>query len=366
MDYSGNSPQKQESKLSPVYLEEIRRGMQLIEQRRAEYNFNHSSPVRPVYLPALPQLSQDDGITSPVKELICDDRLALNNYPSDVKCWPLLGLAAIRAKMGGAWRLWVLLRSLDTTGSGKVSRANMLAYLDSLGLDERQRRRWTAQAVEIGLICASRGVYYLAGLARGAAILGCDHVGRPARLSAGVLVRPGWRAYVWAAYLASLGDRPVSQLVKCQITGVDPRVQRNYQAAVPGEARRNFAETNYRPDQVAGLNECKGYHYFVSGGSVLQRLPDHRIVPLFVSSILPKGRSRKANKLLHGSSFVGRANQPSFRLFCESSRQVKATQRQVRKSNVPPWELPAEIFELQHAGRVSNLWSLVPAGVTAL
>ncbi len=106
------------------------------------------------------------------------------------------------------------------------------------------------------------------------------------------------------------------------------------------------------------MEETEGGHYFRGrNGQVIKRLPDIRKVDLSVSKAAPKGRSKKAQKVLNFLSNEGQENEQSFRLFCESPKQSKAVERQIAHSDLYPWERPREIYELRYAGRSNNLWN---------
>lgn len=345
----------------PIFQNEILAGQALLNQKRAEYAFNHHEPARPVYKPIIPKASPDPE-PEPIKPT------------PKVKIWPELILRALQVKQGGAYRLYFLCKALDKPGSGDIKRPDLLAYCDRIGLNERQRRRWLSAALGLGLMIehkhkAGPTVYSLVSLARAAILAGCEAVGKPASLASDGLIKPGWRALVWGAYLSTLHERPISQKVKAALTGVDERTQRNYQAAAPGEARRNFAFTRLLPEQIDGAREVRGHHFLAAGEHVLQRLPDIRLSPEFVTPGC-RGRSRKAQKVINanknGLSIQGRAKGIYLRLFCDSPKQTKATQRQIRRADLPPWDMPQEIFEARFCGLNSNLWASIPTGEAML
>jgi hypothetical protein len=273
-----------------------------------------------------------------------------------VKIWPELGLAAILHRHAGAWRAWSFARDLDHVGVGHIGRRELWQYLTQLGVGERQRRRWVGDAVRIGLFRVYREQYDLLSLEKAGLILGCDHIGKPARITSSGLCGAGWRAYVWAGYLATLGNRPVSQAIKAELTGIDPRTQRNYQADVPGEARKNYSKTEIKPGDMEGDREVNQRVLFENGGQVFQRLPDIRIVPAFVAECCQRGRSKKAQKLLNSSSLEGRGSEYTPRLFCSSSKQLKATIRKISRSDRTP---PNEVFRLVWPGKNANLYQSI-------
>lgn len=284
-------------------------------------------------------------------------------HPETVKVWAMVGLHAIGGNHGGGWRFWALAHTLDTQGSGWVWRSDLWGWLSHLGVGDRQRRRWLRDAINTGLVREAGDRYYLTGLSRAAVILGCQQVGRPAEVSAAGLVGKGWRAVVWGAYIATLNGRPMSQETKHRLTGVDPRTQRNYQAAIPGEARRNYAKTNTPGDHVDGIRDNgRGAAFVGRDGKLVYRLPDIRIVPSGLARLTPKGRSRKAQKQVNACLPRGGHSDRFLRLFHDTANGVKATLRQISRADLPPWETPGELFELSHAGRSVNLWQPVAVG----
>lgn len=346
---------------------EIIRGLATVEHRRSELAFNHRPDprqVRPVpitvinHFPPLPDPFPDPPVPPPQP----------NHKPSEaellVKIQPVPGMVAIKAKLGGAWRLWSLAHLVDKNGSGKVSRAELFGFLDRLDVDERQRRRWIAEALRAGLIRQDGKNYYLAGLARMAAAVGSASVGLSAWVRADDLVRPGWRGLVWSGYLCTLGPGAViSQDTKAEITGVDPRTQRNYQASQPGQAIINLAERGYtkRPAEaeklVAGLADVSGRPYFVTHeGRIFQRLPDSRIVPTYQARAGKWGRSRKAQAVLNFSLLAQRDPEQPRRLFYKSEKAIRRAVKRLQDIVMRPGELFQKLIEPR---RRAHLWQPV-------
>lgn len=335
-------------------------GLDICEHRRKEYRFNHPTPVREIQ--PLPQLlpQQPAETTGQVTQV---------QQPEWVKFWPLLMLKALQVKHSGAIRVYFLARALDVEGQGKVERVDLLDYLKTLKVDTRQRQRWLRDALDLGLFVSHRkkdeSIHYeIIGLSRAAIILGCEKIGRPAGVPARRLVRMGWRAYVWAGYLTTLRERPVSQVKKAAATGVDERTQRNYQKSL-GNRRGNFSRTNYSPDHIGGLQEINGFHLIKStkGRGVYQKLPDIRTVPVFAARMGLKGRSRKVQKLINATLYYQVRGWSNYqKLFTDDHKQTKALHKQIGRSDTPPWEIPDVTFELQFPGQFNNLWSAVPTG----
>ncbi|MCP4408694.1 MAG: hypothetical protein GY807_13195 [Gammaproteobacteria bacterium] len=204
------------------------------------------------------------------------------------------------------------------------------------------------------------GTLYLVNLARAAALLGCEKVGNPAVVSAKALVRRGWHEHVWAAYLVTVSG-PVSQKTKAEITGITPRTQRNYQVDI-GEARQNYAALPLKADKAEGARAATGKQIFInSGGRAVQRLPDIRTVPAFISSTLNKGRTRKAQRQLnHLNSLVTCEAGVRFgdlevkRLFYDTPKAAAAVRKREPDST-------CDKFYPEYCGPNANRWVLVPA-----
>lgn len=281
-------------------------------------------------------------------------------YPA--KIWPMVGLSAVNRGHGNAWRVWVIARYLDIEGAGKISKADLFEALKGLGVGERKRRRWFSAALKLGIIREPKhkGIVYLAGLGRATLALGAESIGRPALIPVSKLLTKGWRAVVWGAYLQTLNGRPASQNKKAELTGIDPRTQRNYQAAIPVTKRKNYCETKFKPSQMPGLREVRGRAYFANHqGKVFQRLPDI-VMANSVAATCKKGRSRKAQSVVNNlSSFVGREPGTTPRLFHESPKGCKSAIRHwVIGKGGPKADAPEDMFVLKHAGQTNNLWEV--------
>ena len=141
-----------------------------------------------------------------------------------VKIWPRVGLASIRGRKGGAFRIWSLSRLIDSDGSGVVRNSYLSHCFDILGVHETSLRRWKASALDLGIMRkvirqeSGRILLLLAGLASTAITFGCAQIGTPVCFPAKFLVQNGWRAWVWASFLCTLGGKPISRARMRQIT----------------------------------------------------------------------------------------------------------------------------------------------------
>lgn len=302
------------------------------------------------------------------------DRPDPEDYPERVKVWALVGLRSIQVNKSSAWRVWSLAHAFDRKGSGKVSRADLVQYLDRLGVQDRTRRRWITQAIRTGLFLKhGRGrsaVYYLISLGRAAVALDCtgpDSPGRPAEISARNLIGEGWRSFVWSAFLTTVPG-PASRIRMAEITAVPDRTQRSYEESLPVETVekiQNYARSAIPADHITGLGEFpdSDRHYFLNRyGLVMQRLPDRRIVPEGIAKSASRGRSRKAQRVISQSTSLHaeRVDRVIVRLFCETSKAAKAAIRRIRRSD--SLFGPDEVFEYRGHSRKGRgaLWEVAP------
>lgn len=229
--------------------------------------------------------------------------------PGEIKLWPLLVQSAIDAGLGGAIRVWLVARLLMRDGSGLVEQSQVTAFLDGNGVHERTRRRWTAQALELGLLIpyeSKKGVqgYKIKSVTKTAQTIGCSNVGsRPVAIFAKKLLQKGWRSYVWAAYLACFKPLPVSRAKKAQLSGVARRTQIGREKNLPLIKTPTFTLTGIPATSLAAYRKYVQRNAFAfrnpAGQTVIAyRMPDIVSVPLEVARTLPKGRTKIINHTL--------------------------------------------------------------------
>jgi hypothetical protein len=273
-------------------------------------------------------------------------------------------LGAIHNKRGGAARLWFIAKSLDQEGSSVVSQKALFEHLAELGVGGRKRRRWLRSALDLRLLREvvhrdGEKVYRLASWGRGAGMLGCSRIGSPAEIPEKTLVTPGWRAQVWAGYLATLEGQIVSQETKYKITGVAPKTQRNYQAALPVKRMQNYSNTD-----LSAPGDIQEKHLFINPKTqkVVQKLPDIVTVPSRVARSLPKGRSRKAQGELNSrmlgdnlSYSAAGANDSVVKLFHESRKGAEGALKKL--------DALGEVFWCKHTWTNASQWENIYAGL---
>jgi hypothetical protein len=279
---------------------------------------------------------------------------------TSLKLHPLIGTSALQHHCGGGWRIWCIARGMDDKGSGKINQADLYSRLRELGVSDHNRGEWIREAERAGLI--ERHTYkrdgtkviLITGLARGADLLGCPKIGPAVYMTdpSKLFVRY-WRSNLWDAFLATTDGKPVSQITKENITGISPRVQRNYIEHSSATKTINIAQTQYTIDSITGLNENSHRHYFIMNKQVYQRLPDSFSVPASEYYKAPKGSTRNAQARLdklrsqgsdilqssfHFSSSVPPRDCYGQRIFNRTYAELKATNKKLARldsSNKP-------------------------------
>jgi hypothetical protein len=291
-----------------------------------------------------------------------------------------LAFAAIKSKHTGAWLLWTLARYLDKQGSGRVEKNHLYDFLKSIGLKDRRRRRWIYDALHLGIVRYSvrknGEYYYMASLDKATLLLGGARVGYAASVRPEDLVRPNWRAAVFVAFLAtrstSTRTEPMSQIKRAEVTGISPRVQRNWlhgrryntkdgEKRTPKMAgvtiRKNYAKTYWRPSQVAGVRDIYGYNVFVGKAGVRQRLPDSIVIDEQTSSTYPRRRSKKAQALVNFSLSLARDPGQCLKLFTHSNDEALVSLEKADKLDEP-----RDIFQFLRACDLHNQWLTLRTG----
>lgn len=338
----------------------ISAGLSAALNRGREYRFNHPEPCRPTPPdpPILPADYKPIQLGTPETAI----RIAVGKT---VKIWPQVLMAAHKAKHGGAARLWILAHLVDQQGvvTGRIKQADLTSYLKAQDISDRNRQRWTSDAINLGLLKPCGEYYYLEGLGRSAARLGASSVGRPVMIGLKHLCSSGWVPYVWAAYTATAAPTMSRRAIE-EATGVPERTQRHLQAQSCIRVIQNFAPLPMDQDKAMDLALYKNLCVFVNSnnGRVIQRLPDTRSVPTFAAKKSPRGRSRKAQRLLNALLTLERGNQnkPLRMFYRDHTATSKALRRWGRDDDLPAWLRPSHVFEQDYQSQSSALWLAVP------
>lgn len=249
-----------------------------------------------------------------------------------IKIHSLLALSAGRGNHPGALQVWYIARSLDRTGSGVITRGDLVSFLRSLGVNERRRRRWLSDAKSANLIQEVRGgdQYRLTSLERAAAIYGCiDDIGCTALVPADQWAGKHWRSIAWGAFLESFGKLetitdqegvkqsvviyyPVSRSTLADISGVPEQTQRDLERHIPVIKRRNYKITETPAEHLEAYKRLEGVKHAITrrvtgkGAFVAVRLPDRRRLKSGVVKTLGFGRAaaiRKNNQDKRGHAY---------------------------------------------------------------
>lgn len=242
---------------------------------------------------------------------------------------------------------------------------------ERLSLDPRKFRRWLREAERTGLLRVKpsrRGpLLILTGIERAAEILGCESLGpRPMSIPAELLIGSGWRANMWGAFLASLGDGKVtiSRAKLRELSGVPERTQARWEGEAGVIARANYAVSDRAAGGLEWERDFIRAHAFAwrdaaSGGRVIAwRLPDTRIASGLLRSCA-NGRTRKINRELRGASFYkvrGRLRQ--LRIFRASLKAAERAARKICQPDQPRALLPVrEMYWPRFRARRATIWS---------
>jgi len=305
--------------------------------------------------------------------------------PGEIKIDPLLLLHAGGNLEGGAVRIWYVARMIDQEGSGCVSKASLMTALAELGVSSRAIQRWYRRALDILIL---KEVHrrsgsidlVLTGAHKVANALGCRMLAaHPAAIQAASLLKPGWRALVWAAYLTSYEGVRVSRAELERLTGISERSQQYYERAVGIEANAQYAVDVESPaDHLGGVQEFeRSYAFPIQLGSgktaIAYRLPNLYVVPPEKARLLPAGRQKKLQKKLdqlidHSGSLImahpraqAEAKRVYLRKYFVSEKAARQAVRRYLRKN-PDAALPEFVLiplenpgKRRHTGR-STLW----------
>lgn len=280
--------------------------------------------------------------------------------------------AARRAsRCGGGYRLWVFGKALDVSGTGRVCREDLRAYMIAAGLNPRTWQRWIIEARNNDFVSdvqnsAGEWILILHSAARVARSMGLETVGPRARIAAGELLGNGWKGRVTAAWE---DGKQISreQIQKSINLSVRTQVYRDRQA---GTLRtRNYSKSEIKADNLTVIKEHGSHRapFVTRDGFIAWRLPDTRQAAS--AQRVGQGRARKINKTIRsdskGLSNMRRAlardrkSGDFVRLFNSTEAQRKSAERQINKHDLRVADL------YQRAGKANTgamLWAHYPAG----
>lgn len=240
-----------------------------------------------------------------------------NETGRPVDIWPVLGLRAIEAGIGDAWRVWTLLRSLDPQGSGIVRQQDAVALSRQLRITPRRWARWIKAAQTAEVIRAfdrrwdgaTETVYQLLGVQKLAVLLNAPSIGiRRVTVDMALLTDRKYRSFVFGAYLKTLNPtKPVSRKTIRRQTNIPESTQLYYERNLDIAYKKNFSvlegsDAWMLPGaQAAGMAAFAYTDHDTNQTSIAVRLPDSREV--LTSGIEASGvlshRAKFINKALH-------------------------------------------------------------------
>lgn len=186
---------------------------------------------------------------TPSGALILQGGGGLPSSPTEkpLKIYPNLGLAAIKLKVSGAYRLWILARALDD-GTGNVSKEMLFRVFKSLGKSLKTFKRWCNQAVETGLLREGGKHWYYASLENASRNLESSPK-RAVLIPFDRFFNIGWKAFVWGAWVEANvpNTKPRTRKTLEVMSGVPQSTQRAYERVCGVSKRQNFAVWDKAP-----------------------------------------------------------------------------------------------------------------------
>jgi len=259
----------------------------------------------------------------------------LNNYPASIRIWPDILVSAVKNNAGGAARLWMIAKHINPGGCGVIPGKSLRHYaLKGLGIKRAKYDAWLDRATMTGLLSRRDENIRITGIAQAAALLGVARIRRPVYQDIGALVRQGWFAQVWAAWLACHGftDRPISRAKLRELSGVSERNQRDLERRADVVNLPNYAIDDSLPaDNLAGIRDFHHPGAFKYKNVTAWRLPNSREIKNINQAA--KGSTRRTNKRLAALHYglVEKVGRDLVRLYCKKDQQLKSTTKKIRK-----------------------------------
>jgi len=278
-------------------------------------------------------------------------------------------LSAARNENGGAVRLWELAKNFNTGGCGAIPNKAFRQYvINDLKVKRGVYDVWLARAVHIGIIQRQGTNLKLAGYAAAAVIVGCDRIGRGEYIPLEKFIKKGWLGYVWAAWIKShnLEDRPISRRTMRELSGISERTQRLYDKQAGIKTQANYAKDTTLP----GTPEMRDYlneyergkiksKAFLNNGEITWRLPNNYKTKHIEEA--PKGRLNRINNQLKDLLNNGGQDPKDglfIRRYCKSDKQLKGSQKNIRKLGNKDIEVPEYIYQ---EANIKGFWHAIPA-----
>ena len=286
-----------------------------------------------------------------------------------IKIYPDLMLAAARQENGGAVRLWFLAKSFNAGGCGAIPNKAFRQYMiNDLKVKRGVYDVWLARALHIGIIQRQNTNLKLAGYAAAGVIVGCDRIGRGEYIPLEKFIKKGWLGYVWAAWLKShkLEDRPISRRTMRELSGIAERTQRLYDKQAGIKIQANYAKDTTIPGSKGMVEYINEYgrdkirsKAFLNNGGITWRLPNNYKTKHIEEA--PKGRLGRINSQLKDLLNNGGQDPKDslfIRIYCKSDKQIKGSQKNIRKLGNKDIEVPEYIYQ---EANIKGFWHAIPA-----
>lgn len=310
-DYKTAQPVKQTT--APTVDETIAKGKRYTSRiMRAHDLYKRDlipySKVNEVVKLAAFELNDTAGSWEAVDQFI--DELENSPTAKTVSFYAEMGVDAARrfSHNGGGWRLYVLAKTLDKSGLGRIKRDELEAFALALGVNVRTFQRWMKQARNNDLFIdvEKSGEWWiiLPSAGRAAAAMDIDRLSRKVTMRAVDLIGKGWKARVWGAYEATFNGKPISREKMQKVINVPVSTQRYRDASAKVDRVRNYCKSAYRGSMLAGLKEHSKHKgiYLSKNGFIYWRLPNSYQVDFAMRG--GRGRARKANKIIKSMQSV--------------------------------------------------------------
>lgn len=221
-----------------------------------------------------------------------------------LKVFSGLARAALKNGNHAAYGLWLLARSVDLAGSGRVEDEALRAAALEIGWSDYKYRRARFEALKIGLVILTDGIIYLRSLDKAAAALRAERIAvKPIGVDRAALASTkAWRAALRDVFLADMKPGPISRAAIAESTGLSPRTQSRFSKMNRERVNvvHNFArlQKNFNPEHIAGVKEVEPSAY-AKDGALWRSLPCTYDVSEVEYPRLKRGRIRKAQGALN-------------------------------------------------------------------
>jgi hypothetical protein len=267
-----------------------------------------------------------------------------------VKLHPDIGVGILRKKMAAAGRVWLLLRWIDRTGSGRID----IAQVRKLLCDQESVIRVCGWRQMRSLLAQGQAVFWnqrggrlwLQSIPKVAQALGIERLsGRPVALPVKILIQGigQVRAHLFASFHSGRKQAsPISRTTLTKISRVSARSQQNYEKRSRVRKLKNFAigprlaNENARDQAWQHGSACfnwrdkKGIHGAQHTSYLAWQLPNSYLGPHLQR---PHGRQRRFNRELAVLFAKGMTGNDHSAVEVKPKRYFEAAKKAARAQN---------------------------------